>query len=121
MKSKWIEHWGKKIFFADYSHFTDFESFKEEVDAVTGITINEPKNSVLLLVDVTGTIGESEMVNYLKKSAGVDDENMNKVAVVGVSGYRRIFLRAVIQFTSLNVKTFDNLEQAKDWLIQEDS
>lgn len=120
MKSGWIDYSGKKIFFADYSHFTDFEAFKAEVDAVTGITIKEPKKSVLLLVDVTDTIGESEMVNYLKESAGADDENMKKVAVVGVSGYRRIFLRAVIQFTSLDVKTFDTLDAAKDWLVQED-
>lgn len=119
MKSKWIEHRGKKILFADYSNFTDLSAFKQEVDSVTSITINEPKDSVLLLVDVTGTIGESEMVDYLKESAKADDENMKKVAVVGVSGYRRIFLRAVIQFTRLSVKTFDQIEDAKDWLVED--
>jgi hypothetical protein len=107
------------MFFADYSNFTDLESLKTEVDYATGITIKEPKDSVLLLVDVSGTLGDSELVDYIKESAQQDDDNMKKVAVVGVSGYRRIFLRAVIQFTRLAVKTFDTVEEAKDWLAED--
>lgn len=119
MKSQWIEHKGKKLFLADYSHFTNLDSLKAEVDYATSITINEPKASVLLLVDVSGTMADSDMVDYIKDSAGKDDDNMKKVAVVGVSGYRRIFLRAVIQFTRLSVKTFDEAEDAKDWLAED--
>ncbi|NQT27009.1 STAS/SEC14 domain-containing protein [candidate division KSB1 bacterium] len=119
MKSGWIDHRGVKIFIADYSHFMDLESLKAEVDYATNITINEPENSVRLLVDVTGTLGDAEMVDCIKESAGKDDDNMKKAAVVGVSGYRRIFLRAVLQFTKLSVKTFDNLEEAKDWLAED--
>lgn len=119
LKSHWIEHAGKKIFFADYSNFTDLESLKKEVDGATAITMNEPENSVLLLVDVTGTLGDPEFVDYIKDSAGKDEDNMKKVAVVGVSGYRRIFFRAVIQFLRWAVKTFDNMEDAKDWLVKD--
>jgi hypothetical protein len=119
LKSKWIEHKGKKIFFADYSNFTNLESLKAEVDYATSITINEPKDSILLLVDVSGTLGDSELVDCIKESAQKDDDNMKKVAVVGVSGYRQIFLRAVIKFIRLSVKTFDTLEDAKDWLAED--
>ena len=120
LKSKWIEHKGKRIFLADYSGFTDFEKFKAELDYSTSITINEPKNSVLLLCDVTGTIGHQEMIDYLTKSASKDKDNMKKTAVIGVSGYRKIFLRAVVQFARISVVPFDDIEQAKDWLVRED-
>lgn len=119
MKSHWIEHRGKRIFLADYSNFTNLESLKAEAEYATSITIKEPKDSVLLLADVTGTLGDPAMVDYLKESASQDEENMKKMAVVGVSGYRRIFLRAVLQFTRLDAKSFDNLEDAKDWLVKD--
>lgn len=120
VKSRWIEHKGKRIFFADYSGFQDFEAFKEEADNSTSITISQPDDSVLLLVDVTDTIGNPEMVDYITKSANKDKEKMKKTAVVGVSGYRRIFLRAVVRLTGMAVKPFDDIEEAKDWLVQED-
>ena len=120
MKSKWIEHKGKRIFFADYSNFKDFELFKEEVDYSTSITIQEPEDSIRLLVDVTGTLGLPETVDYIQESANKDKENMKKTAVVGVTGYRRIFLRAVVQFTRMAVKSFDTLDEAKDWLVEDD-
>ena len=119
MKSKWIDHKGKRLFFADYSNFNDFESFKEEVDYSTSITIKEPLNSVRMLVDVTGTLGLPEMVNYIQESAMKDKDNMKKTAVVGVTGYRRIFLRAVVQFTRMDLKPFDDIEQAKEWLVED--
>lgn len=120
MKSNWIVHKGKRIFFCDYSGFQDFEAFKAEVDYSTSITITQSDDSVLLLVDVTGTIGNPEMVDYITESANKDKEKMKKTAVVGVSGYRRIFLRAVVRFTGMSVKDFDDIEEAKDWLVQDD-
>lgn len=110
---------GEENFFADYSGFTNLEAFKEEVDYSTSITINEPKDSVLLLVDVSETLAQSEMVDYIKESAMKDKDNMKKTAVIGVSGYRKIFLRAVIQFTRMSIKPFDDIEEAKEWLVEE--
>jgi hypothetical protein len=120
VKSKWIEHKGKRIFFADYSGFQNLDAFKEEADYSTSITITQPDNSVLLLVDVTGTIAKTEMVDYITESANKYKEKMKKTAVVGVSGYRRIFLRAVVRLTGMSVKDFNDIEEAKDWLAQDD-
>lgn len=119
MKSKWIEHKGKKIFFADYSGFNDFETFKAEVDYATSQTLKEPENSVLLLVNVSETIGQPEMVDYIKESAELDKDRMKKTAVVGVSGYRKIFLRVVVRLTRISVEPFNDIEEAKDWLVKD--
>jgi threonine synthase len=121
VKSKWIEHKGKKIFLSDYSGFQDFNAFKAEVDYSTSITITQPDDSVLLLVDVTDTAGNQEMVDYITKSANKDKEKMKKTAVIGVSGYRRIFLRTVVRLTGMSVKDFDDIEKAKDWLVKNES
>jgi hypothetical protein len=40
------------------------------------------------------------------------------MAVVGVPGYKRILLRAVIAFIGQDIKPFETLEEAKDWLVQ---
>ena len=59
MKSHWMTHKGKKIFYADYSHLS-VEELKAEVAFVAPVLCLIPKNSVLSLADVRGTYGTTE-------------------------------------------------------------
>ncbi len=40
-----------------------------------------------------------------------------KEAVVGISGGKKILLKIVQSFTNMNLKVFDTLDEAKEWLI----
>jgi hypothetical protein len=47
MKSTWITHKEKKIFYADYSDFgKEFQKLKAEVDYANAIMVKEPKDSL---------------------------------------------------------------------------
>ena len=119
MKSKWIEYNGKKILFADYSGFgEDVDRLQKEVDYVTDILVHEPEQSVLLLVDVSNTAGTNKVVDRIKQSAFTVRPYVAKTAVVGVEGYRRIFLRAVARFSGMELTPLNTLEEGKDWLIK---
>jgi len=119
MKSKWITHRGIRIFYSGYSGFgNDFAGFKAEVDYATEEVMKEPENSVLSLVDVRDTMGQPEMVDYLKKIGNVSKGHIKKTAVIGVTGYRLIFLKAVARVTSMSLVPFDDDDKAKDWLIK---
>ena len=119
MKSKWIDHQGKKILYADYADFgTDSEALKLEVDYITDILLSKPDKSVLLLVDVRETAGISENTDCLTKSALKVKGHVAKTAVVGVEGYRRIFLRAVASVSGMQLTPVDDMEDAKAWLVE---
>jgi hypothetical protein len=119
MKSKWIMHKDRKIFFADYSNFADqHDSFKAEIDSVTAIIIEEPENSVPLLVDVRETQGTPGTVDVLKTPAMACKPHVLKAGVVGLTGYQRMILRTLSKLSGLPIMAFDTLDEAKDWLVQ---
>ncbi len=100
MKSKWIDHRGAKILLADYSGFGGvLEQLKPEVESASELTLMEPKNSVLSLVNVDGTSGTPEIMDFLKTAAVRTKPHVRKMAVVGVQGYKKILLRAVTAFS----------------------
>ena len=120
MKSKWITNKEKKIFYADYSNFEkDFQKLKPEVAYANSIMMREPKESVLLLVDVTGTTGTSEITFFLKDAAIEVKVRVRKAAVIGVSGVRLALLRSVSFLSGMEIRPFDDIESAKDWLASE--
>jgi len=56
MKSLWIEHEGKRIFYADYSGFgSDHLALQQEADEAVGVIAGEPDKSVLVLVSFENT------------------------------------------------------------------
>jgi hypothetical protein len=117
MRSKWIEHKGKRIILADYSGFrADLPGLKSEVENASDLTMREPLNSVLSLVDVTDTSGTPEVMDYLKTAAARTKPYVRKMAVVGVQGYKKILLRAVIAVTGQAIQPCDTIEEAKEWL-----
>ncbi|MBN2201410.1 hypothetical protein JW777_05600 [bacterium] len=119
MKSTWLVHKGARIQYADYSGFhADLEGLKAEVEYASEQTLKERLESVLSLVNVTDTSGTQEIVEYLKNAAVRTRPYIRKMAVVGVPGYKKILLRAVIAFIGQEIKPFDTVEEAKDWLTQ---
>lgn len=118
MKSTWLVHEGTRIQYADYSGFhADLEGLRAEVEFASEQTLREQVDSVLSLVNITDTSGTPEIVDYLKNAAVRTKPYIRKMAVVGVPGYKKILLRAVITFTGQDIKPFDSLEEAKDWLV----
>jgi hypothetical protein len=118
MKSKWITHKGRKIYFADYSNFTGrYEDLKAEIGGVTTAITGEPKNSVPLLVDVRDTPGTPENVDLLKASAVACKPHVPKTGVVGVTGYRRMIMRTISKLSGMPLMAFDTIDEAKDWLV----
>jgi len=58
-------------------------------------------------------------LNAIKMSARITKELTSKEAVVGVTGAKKILLRITQLFAGMQLRPFDTLEEAKEWLIQE--
>jgi len=106
--------------YSDCSNFdTDVDGLAAEVDATDAVVAQEPENSVLVLSDIRGTVGSSEALAVFKASAARLKKYVRKTAVVGVEGgLRRLLLEAVSRFSGRELVAFDDVERAKDWLIE---
>jgi hypothetical protein len=121
MKSKWLTHKEKRIMYCDYSNFeADQKSLQTEVNAVDEIICQQPENSVLVLADVRGSTTTLEAVETFKNSSARTTHHVRKVAVLGITGIRKILLDVVSHYSGQEMTIFDDIEKAKDWLVETD-
>ena len=121
MKSRWVEHKGKRIFISDYSNFgTSANALQNEADAVIATFTKEPINSALSITNVEGTRATTQILQILLDVLPHTNKVTMKRTVVGADGLRWTFVEAFNKLAgSAPFKLFNSLEEAMDWIVQE--
>jgi len=120
MRSVWIEHKGKKIFYQDFSkNFYNAPAVKAELTEVQKVVIAEPKDSVLVLSDFRDTTVGSELLSSMNAASAATKAYVHKTAVLGVTGMKRKLADLLTALTGQSLKYFDDMEAAKNWLVEE--
>ena len=119
-----IQYKEKEIYFIDYSNIKTSEEFLKTIKE-TGAFREKVKalgkKDFLILVDITDSCLNIEILDELKKAGRIIKEITMKEAIVGITGYKRILLQIVQTFTNLHFKVFNTIQEAKDWLIEEEN
>jgi Holliday junction resolvasome RuvABC endonuclease subunit len=118
MKSGWETYKGKRIFRGRYANLT-LEEIRAEVVAVEKEMVQQPLDSVLLLVDTAGTDASPEALRHFKNVALHSEEYVHKAAVLGVTGVKRMILEIIVRFSGMNLIPFSDEQEAKDWLVRD--
>jgi hypothetical protein len=121
MRSKWITHRGKQIFYQDFSNL-DLEKsdlVKEELKAVQEVVTSQPENSVLVLANFIDTPIGRDLMDVLQDSSSLTKRFVRKTAVLGVTGTKRILANMLMSLTRQKLVMFENEEEAKDWLVED--
>lgn len=119
MRSKWIEHKGKKIFFQDFSNLEyDTDAIKRELEQVQAEVVSHSKDSLLVLSDFRGTHITGEIMPILNASSTQTKDHVHKTAVLGVTGVKRALADFLTSLTGQQLKYFATEYAAKDWLIE---
>jgi len=119
--ARFIEYNSSEIYFVDYSHIKSSEEFLKVIKGTNAFREKvkaEGKRDVLMLVDITGSYVYGETMDALKRAAKLSRELTRKEAVVGVTGPKKVLLRIIQLFTGMQLRPFDSLEEAKEWLIR---
>ena len=120
MRSTWIEHKGKKIFYQDFSrNFYNSAVVKTELEEVQKIVMAQPMNSVLVLSDFRDTNVGTDLLTAMNTASAATKAHVNKTAVLGVTGMKRKLADLLTAVTGQPLRYFDNLEAAKDWLAED--
>lgn len=118
MRSQWIEHNGKKIFFQDFAnHFYNSGAVKAELSEVQKVVMSQPLNSVLVLSDFRDTNIGSDLLSTMNSASAATKAYVNKTAVLGVTGMKRKLADLLTALTGQPLKYFDDMEAAKTWLV----
>src|SRR5215208_1001252 len=120
MRSNWIEHKGKKIFYQDFSkHFYNSAAVKAELDEVQKIVKAQPVTSVLVLSDFRDTNVGSDLLSVMNNASVATKAYVQKTAVLGVVGMKRKLADFLTALTGQHLKYFDDMESAKNWLAED--
>ena len=121
MRSNWIEHKGKKIFYQDFSkNFYNSAAVKAELTEVQKTVLAEPENSVLVLSDMRDTNVGTDLLPAMNAASTATKDHVRKTAVLGVAGMKRKLADLLTALTGQPLKYFDDIESAKNWLAEEE-
>ena len=119
MRSGLQTHKGRQFFFCDYVDL-ETDQLQAELNAVDAFIMQQLLGSVLILSDVRDVSATRENIGMFIKSVQHTKRYLRKSAVIGIefSGQRKVLFDAVMRITGGNMTLFNDLEQAKDWLVE---
>lgn len=118
-RTRMIEHRGRQIMLLDYSDILDTEEALREIEKTKAAIAAHPPASLRTLTYVRGSRYTATVIDAMKDLVAHNKPYVTAAAVVGMNTLHRIIYRAVVAFSRRNIHVFDDLEQAKDWLVEQ--
>lgn len=113
----------KEIFYVDYSTFgLDLDKALRLIRYITMEyeRLQLPPKSVLAIVNLSGLHFNTALVNAFREEREKTAHYEKKVAVIGLFGLQRIAYSYVVNVNSKDfLRTFRNINEAKEWLIND--
>ena len=113
-----IVHNGKQIIFLDFSG-CNVEDFPTIINEAEKLIRAEPLNSVLTLTDVTDAKYNLEVTEALIEFVKGNKPFVKAGGVVGLDTIKKVIYNSVMHFSGRNLLAFDDIEKAKNWLVEE--
>jgi len=114
----WIEHKGERILYTDYSNATPDEILSTVNESVA-VSFSQEKKSVLQIVNVSNAAYDLKSWQFLRQRAKETEPYTKASAVLGVEGPKKHLLTVTKMVSKRNIKAFDNIDDAKEWLISQ--
>ncbi|HEU4698833.1 MAG TPA: hypothetical protein VFS40_06625 [Gemmatimonadales bacterium] len=112
-----IEHQGKQIVYLDFTGVTDPGAAIAAIAEAKAWFARQPKRQELLtLTNVSGSHFDTHVVKAMRELAEHNRPYVRGGAVVGLSGLMRVVYTTLLHLTGRNIKAFDSVEEAKDYL-----
>ncbi len=117
---RFITHKGQAVLLVDISNCTA-EQVAAAAELVPSFVATQPRGSVLLLADFTGSKFDKAAIAVLKKATVFDRPHIKRSAWVGTEQLPKVFYENLKSFSQRALPTFKTREQALDWLVEEAS
>jgi len=120
MKSCWITYQDKQILYGDFRNLkpADLEQLDAELKAVQLLICLKARGSVLMLCDIRDSVATTEAMPLWKDFTRHIGPHMDRLAVVGVSGFKKVLFDALVRLSGMNAVAIDDMDQALAWLVE---
>lgn len=118
-RTRMITHRGGEIMLLDFSDVTDADEALRIIAEAKSVISQHPPDSLRTLTYVAGSRYSAPVIDAMKELVAHNKPYVRAAALVGMNTLHRIIYRAVVAFSRRNIQVFDELEQAKDWLVEQ--
>jgi hypothetical protein len=117
-RTKLINHKGKNIYFMDFSDIKSINEISEIISTSIAYIRKQPSSSVIGLTNLTNMAFSNEIKNSFATFLSGNKPYMKKSAVFGMSGLARIVFNGLMRITGRDVRSFEKMEEAKEFLLK---
>jgi hypothetical protein len=116
MPNEWTSHNGKRVLCTTYTH----QNTEEMIDSLEeqANLIRASAGRILLLDDFTNSYGSKQFMNRAKVLGKELAPKVERNAILGVTGAKRVLLSAYIMFTGIDMKACSSKEEALEYLTR---
>ncbi len=118
-KIKFLSHKNKKIIYIDHSGRKGRDYSKKVAEMVEEVIKIGKEEKLPLLIDVTGSVVDKDVVEEFIKGAGKIKNITTRIAGLGVVGVKKTLAKYVGKVSNVDFKIFTTTEEALDWLAEE--
>jgi hypothetical protein len=115
-KTQTIVHNGKTIYHMDFSNLNNPSEIQNLIKESIRFIRLQPPSSVLTLTNIQGMHFNSEIKELFNDFIKGNKPYVKAGAVVGISGMQQILYNGLMKVTGRDIKAFDKVEDAKNWL-----
>jgi hypothetical protein len=112
-----ITYKGKTYFYMDFSMLKNLEDISSAISESKQYIRKQPLKSVLALTNVEGLHFNTEIISLFTDFLKGNKPFMSASAIVGIGGLVQFALNGAMKITGREIKSFNSLENAKDWLV----
>lgn len=114
-----IKHKGRDIIYIDFTNTKKIDEQLEIFNWAEDIIKTQTPKSVLSLINYKDARYDIYSVEAQKNYSAAITPYVKASAVTGLNSLMFIILRSVARITGRNIRVFDDLEAAKDWLVEQ--
>ncbi len=117
MSVEWIEHKGKKILYIKYSGLSP-DDMIALIHESSKIIQESTSQEILTLTDMNDCFVNARFMEESQKVGAITLPLTKKAAILGITNLKKILLKGYNTFVPKPRVPFDNIEEAKDWLVK---
>jgi hypothetical protein len=117
---RFISHQGKQVLVIDYRDLTSEADIVAVIDERKRLVASQPKGSVLTVALLGKAHFGKEVLTKVKEANVWDKPFVRRAALVGVNPNQEAAIAAVDMFAHRNWGRFATLEEALDWIVEEE-
>lgn len=112
-----IDLGGRAVLFLNFADLKDIEEIRMTAGEGKETVRQQGINNLITLTDITGMHFNNSIKDIFQDLASHNKPYVSMGAVAGITGLNRILYNGLMKITGRNLKGFQTLQDARDWLI----